>query len=82
MIRRGKYTDAVFARAVHATSHFYSTDPRTGRAIERVETISPEQARELFVTYKRAKMRRRDETTFVFVVGTSIGYERIEIEVA
>ena len=78
-LRRGKKTDEVFARATRATSHFYSTDPGTGRPIHRVESISIADARRLFADNKQAKMKDRSDGTYVFVIGTPIGYERVEI---
>jgi hypothetical protein len=71
----------VFARAVRATSYFHSTEPGTGRAVERVEPISAADAQRLFGAAKRAKMQLRDDGMYVFVVGSPIGYTRVEIEV-
>lgn len=81
-LRRGKATDLVFARAITATRSYHSTAPGTGRSIEVIEPMTIAEARELFETFKRAKMRRRGDGVFVFVIGTSTGYERVEIEVA
>lgn len=78
-LRRGKKTDEVFARATSATSHFYSTDPETGRPIHLVETISVADARRLFANNKRLKMQEQPDGLYVFVIGTPIGYERVEI---
>ena len=81
-LRRGKTTDAIFDRAVKATSVYTSTHPETGRRVERVESMSVPEARDLFNSYKRAKMMKRSDGTFVFLIGTHVGDERIELEIA
>jgi hypothetical protein len=78
-LRRGKKTDEVFAHATRATSHFYSNDPETGRPIHRVEEISIADARRLFADNKRSQMKDLSDGTYVFVIGTPIGYERVEL---
>jgi hypothetical protein len=79
-LRRGRRTDEVFARAARATTHFHSFVPGTARDVESVEPISVEEARRMFDDHRRAKMVRRDDGAFVFVVGTPIGTTRVEIE--
>lgn len=78
-IRRGRLTDAVFARTAGAISHFSSTTPGTGRPIATTERISTSEARDRFDQAPRAKMQRRADGVYFFVIGTPVGYERIEL---
>lgn len=80
-MRRGKKTDAVFAQAVRAMRYFISSDPKTGREIQTKSSISPNGAKKLFDENKRASLIQRADGVFVFVIGSPIGYERIEIEI-
>lgn len=81
-LRRGRATSAVFDHATGALSHFHSTEPGTGRPIERVDRISAARAREQFDASPRSKMRRRPDGVYFFIISTPIGYERIELEEA
>ena len=81
-LRRGKTTDAVFDHAVRATSFYTSAHAETGRRIERTEPISVPEARNLFNSNRRAKMVKHNDGTFSFLIGTAVGDERIELEIA
>lgn len=81
-LRRGRATSAVFDHATGALSHFHSTEPGTGRPIERVDRISAARAREQFDAAPQSKMRRRPDGVYFFIISTPIGYERIELEEA
>jgi hypothetical protein len=76
-LRRGKATQAVFARAIAATSIYH----RAHSGEDEVTTISVDKAEELFRKHSRVKMTRRADGVFVFVISDSYGYERIEIDV-
>jgi hypothetical protein len=48
---------------------------------DEIEEISADQAAALFEKNKRAKMERRSDGVYVFVIGDPYGYERVEIDV-
>src|SRR5271154_4745217 len=79
-IRRGRKTGEVFDRAARATRRFHSFEPGTARDVKSVEPISVAETRRMFEEHKRVKMQRRDDGMYIFVIGTPIGYTRVEIE--
>ena len=81
-LRRGKTTDAIFARAKTATSYYTTVNRDTGERVDTIEPIQVEKARELFNVHKRAKMMKRSDGVFLFMIGSQYGDERIELEIA
>jgi len=79
--RHSSWVTIIPATTVVSETTIHSTDPRTGSRIDTVEHIPITYARELFDQNKRAKMSKRSDGVFVFVIGTAIGYERIEVEI-
>lgn len=78
-LRRGKKTDAVFqlakAARLHTTS--YVAGPESFRTRERHQSISVAQARHLFQTNKRARMKRRSDNSYAFTVTSHYGVDRV-----
>ena len=82
-LRRGKATQAIFDRATTATRIFYSYSPR-GTYLSSMERITVAEAQASFDAQRgnrRVRMGLRPDGIYVFVIGTQVGYERIEIEV-
>lgn len=75
-LRRGRATEAVFARATRATSTFHVFDPALG-ALEETTEISVDQARRMFEEDRRVKMKSRADGTHMFIISTHRSYERI-----
>jgi hypothetical protein len=80
-LRRGKTTDAIFARAKTVTSYYTTVNRDTGERVDTIEPLSVEKARELFNTHKRTKMMKRGDGMFLFIIGSQYGDERIELEI-
>lgn len=72
-LRRGKATEAVFAKARRATSTYHTLFAET------TEEIPVETARLAFLGKRSIKMSSRPDGSFVFIDPSPWGYTRYEL---